>query len=196
MKSGNLLASSAHALVNTVNCVGVMGKGIALAFKRKYPEMFDDYVRRCDRGEVRLGEPYVYDAGNRLILNFPTKDHWRAVSRLEDIVAGLEHLTKHYRAWGIRSLAVPPLGCGNGQLTRTNPIAPSASCWPAPPETRLACRTSSGRAVSTASRGGAKNCPHLNCRAGSDYVGSRIRTGTAAPPVVSAASCRTPGARR
>lgn len=113
---GNLLASSAQTLVNTVNCVGVMGKGIALAFKREYPEMFQDYVRRCDRREIRLGEPYVYPAGNRLVLNFPTKDHWRAVSRLEDIVAGLEHLKKHYREWGIESLAVPPLGCGNGQL--------------------------------------------------------------------------------
>jgi O-acetyl-ADP-ribose deacetylase (regulator of RNase III)/uncharacterized protein YwgA len=116
LTSGNLLASSAQTLVNTVNCVGVMGKGVALAFKRKYPEMYKDYVRRCDRGEVRLGEPYVYDAGDRLIINFPTKDHWRGVSRLEDIVAGLEHLKKHYRDWGVRSLAVPPLGCGNGQL--------------------------------------------------------------------------------
>lgn len=116
LTSGNLLASSAQTLVNTVNCVGVMGKGIALAFKRKYPEMFEDYVRRCDRDEVRLGQPYIYDVGNRKILNFPTKDHWRAVSRLEDIVEGLEYLKKHYREWGIQSLAVPPLGCGNGQL--------------------------------------------------------------------------------
>ncbi len=116
LTSGNLLASSAQTLVNTVNCVGVMGKGIALAFKRKYPEMFADYARRCNRGEVRLGEPYVFNTGNRLILNFPTKDHWRSVSRLEDLVAGLEYLKKHYREWGITSLAVPPLGCGNGQL--------------------------------------------------------------------------------
>lgn len=114
--SGDLLTSSAQTLVNTVNCVGIMGKGIALAFKRRYPDMFQDYVQRCRRREVRLGRPYVYHAADRLILNFPTKNHWRAVSRLEDIVAGLEHLESHYREWGITSLAVPPLGCGNGQL--------------------------------------------------------------------------------
>ncbi|WP_214103259.1 type II toxin-antitoxin system antitoxin DNA ADP-ribosyl glycohydrolase DarG [Acrocarpospora catenulata] len=114
--SGDLLASHAQTLVNTVNCVGIMGKGIALAFKRRYPEMFKDYVQRCDRGEVRLGEPYVFRADDHLIVNFPTKNHWRAVSRLEDIVAGLQHLERHYREWGITSIAVPPLGCGNGQL--------------------------------------------------------------------------------
>lgn len=114
--TGNLLASQAQTLVNTVNCVGIMGKGIALAFKRRYPAMFADYVRRCDRHEVVLGKPYVFHAADHLIVNFPTKDHWRAVSRLEDIVAGLEHLERHYREWGITSLAVPPLGCGNGQL--------------------------------------------------------------------------------
>jgi O-acetyl-ADP-ribose deacetylase (regulator of RNase III)/uncharacterized protein YwgA len=114
--SGDLLKSRAQTLVNTVNCVGVMGKGIALAFRRRYPEMFKDYVARCDRGEVRLGEPYLYKASDRWIVNFPTKRHWRAVSRLEDIVAGLEYLEKHYKDWGITSLAVPPLGCGNGQL--------------------------------------------------------------------------------
>lgn len=114
--SGDLLSSKAQTLVNTVNCVGIMGKGIALAFKRRYPDMFKDYVRRCDRGEVQLGRPYVYSAPDHLIVNFPTKHHWRAVSRLEDIVAGLEYLQAHYREWGITSLAVPPLGCGNGQL--------------------------------------------------------------------------------
>lgn len=115
-KSGDLLTSKAQTLVNTVNCVGVMGKGIALAFKRKYPRMYDDYVARCNRGEVKLGNPYLYKAADHMIVNFPTKDHWRAVSRLEDIVAGLEFLKLHYQAWGITSLAVPPLGCGNGQL--------------------------------------------------------------------------------
>lgn len=114
--SGDLLASSAQTLVNTVNCVGVMGKGIALAFKHRYPEMFADYVARCKRGEVRLGHPYPYQADDHLVINFPTKQHWRAVSRLEDIVAGLRYLEQHYRQWGVTSLAVPPLGCGNGQL--------------------------------------------------------------------------------
>jgi O-acetyl-ADP-ribose deacetylase (regulator of RNase III) len=116
LTTGDLLSSHAQTLVNTVNCVGVMGKGIALAFKRSYPAMYKDYVRRCDRGDVRLGRPYVYQAPDRLIVNFPTKDHWRAVSRLGDIVAGLEYLKDHYREWGIRSIAIPPLGCGNGHL--------------------------------------------------------------------------------
>ena len=114
--SGDLLESKLQTIVNTVNTVGVMGKGIALAFKKRYPEMYDDYVARCDRGEVRLGEPYVYRASDHVIVNFPTKRHWRSVSRLSDIVAGLESLEANYRQWGITSIAVPPLGCGNGQL--------------------------------------------------------------------------------
>jgi uncharacterized protein YwgA/O-acetyl-ADP-ribose deacetylase (regulator of RNase III) len=93
-----------------------MGKGVALAFKKRYPDMYRDYVKRCDRREVRLGEPYVYQADDHLIVNFPTKEHWRSVSRLSDIVAGLDYLERHYKEWGIKSLAVPPLGCGNGQL--------------------------------------------------------------------------------
>lgn len=113
---GDLLKSSMHALVNTVNTVGIMGKGVALAFKKRYPDMYRDYVGRCDRGEVRLGEPYVYRASDHVIVNFPTKQHWRSVSRLSDIEAGLDYLEGHYKEWQIRSLAVPPLGCGNGQL--------------------------------------------------------------------------------
>lgn len=113
---GDLLKSNMHALVNTVNTVGIMGKGVALGFKKRYPSMYRDYVRRCDRHEVKLGEPYVYKADDHLIVNFPTKQHWRSVSRLSDIVAGLEYLERHYKDWKIRSLAVPPLGCGNGQL--------------------------------------------------------------------------------
>jgi uncharacterized protein YwgA/O-acetyl-ADP-ribose deacetylase (regulator of RNase III) len=113
---GDLLKSSMHALVNTVNTVGIMGKGVALAFKKRYPAMNLDYVKRCDRHEVKLGLPYVYQADDHLIVNFPTKDHWRSVSRLSDIVAGLEHLERNYKNWNIQSLAVPPLGCGNGQL--------------------------------------------------------------------------------
>jgi len=113
---GDLLKSNMHALVNTVNTVGIMGKGVALEFKKRYPAMYLDYVKRCDRHEVKLGEPYVYQADDHLIVNFPTKQHWRSVSRLSDIVAGLEYLEGHYKDWEIRSLAVPPLGCGNGQL--------------------------------------------------------------------------------
>jgi len=94
-----------------------MGKGIALEFRKKFPEMFKDYEMRCKRREVRLGEPYLYK--NLIppwILNFPTKDHWRSVSRIEDIIRGLEYLIHHYKEWGITSIAFPPLGCGHGQL--------------------------------------------------------------------------------
>jgi O-acetyl-ADP-ribose deacetylase (regulator of RNase III)/uncharacterized protein YwgA len=114
---GNLFESKAQTIVNTVNCVGVMGKGVALEFKKRFPEMFEDYERRCQRHEVKLGRPYMF---KRLIppwiLNFPTKDHWRSVANLEAIVDGLKYLLQHYKEWEITSLAVPPLGCGQGQL--------------------------------------------------------------------------------
>jgi O-acetyl-ADP-ribose deacetylase (regulator of RNase III) len=115
--TGDLLDSDAQTLVNAVNCVGVMSKGIALAFKRRFPDMFADYAERCQRGEVHLGELYLY-RGPSLpsILNFPTKAHWRSPAKLEDIVAGLAYLETHYQEWGITSLAVPALGCGAGQL--------------------------------------------------------------------------------
>jgi len=114
---GNIFESKAQTLTNTVNCVGVMGKGVALDFKKHFPDMFQDYVRRCERHEVKLGEPYLYKRVTPpWILNFPTKDHWRSVARLEDIVRGLKFLEQRYREWGITSLAVPPLGCGQGQL--------------------------------------------------------------------------------
>lgn len=117
VREGDIFKSSAQTLVNTVNCVGVMGKGIALGFRKRFPAMHDDYVLRCERGEVQLGRPYLYtQAGGPWILNFPTKDHWRSVSRLTDIEAGLEFLEANYRAWGITSLAVPPLGSGLGGL--------------------------------------------------------------------------------
>jgi O-acetyl-ADP-ribose deacetylase (regulator of RNase III)/uncharacterized protein YwgA len=114
---GDLFESQAQTLVNTVNCVGVMGKGIALEFKKRFPEMFADYVERCRRQEVKLGEPYLYSSlVPPWVLNFPTKDHWRSITNLRDIVRGLEYLEEHYQEWGITSLAVPPLGCGQGQL--------------------------------------------------------------------------------
>lgn len=116
--SGNLLDSSAQTHVNTVNCVGVMGKGIALDFKNRYPAMFKDYARRCQHNEVILGEPYLFrQLLDPWVVNFPTKDHWRSLSRIEDIEAGLKYLVDHADSWGITSLAIPPLGCGNGQLS-------------------------------------------------------------------------------
>jgi O-acetyl-ADP-ribose deacetylase (regulator of RNase III) len=114
---GDLFASKAQTLVNTVNCVGVMGKGIALEFKKRFPSLFEDYADRCGRGEVRIGEPYLYRGdGAKQVLNFPTKGHWRSPSRLADIADGLDHFVKHYKAWGITSIAFPRLGCGNGGL--------------------------------------------------------------------------------
>ena len=115
-KSGNLLHSSAQVLTNTVNCVGVMGKGIALQFKNSFPEMFEDYKMKCEKGEVKLGEPYLWDNGQVQILNFPTKGHWKENSRLEDIEAGLKYLAANYEKMGINSISLPPLGCGNGGL--------------------------------------------------------------------------------
>jgi O-acetyl-ADP-ribose deacetylase (regulator of RNase III)/uncharacterized protein YwgA len=116
-KVGDLFESKCQTLVNTVNTVGIMGTGIALEFKKLFPDMYEDYVRCCAEGKVRLGEPYLY---KRLtppwILNFPTKKHWRSVSNLSDIVRGLKYLEQHYKEWGITSIALPPLGCGHGQL--------------------------------------------------------------------------------
>jgi O-acetyl-ADP-ribose deacetylase (regulator of RNase III) len=118
---GNLLKAPAEALVNTVNTVGVMGKGIALQFRQAFPEMYRAYEKACKEGEVRLGEVQVYDLGGlvggpRWIINFPTKGHWRADSRLADIENGLADLVVKVRELKIRSIAVPPLGCGNGGL--------------------------------------------------------------------------------
>jgi O-acetyl-ADP-ribose deacetylase (regulator of RNase III) len=118
---GNLLEAPAEALVNTVNTVGVMGKGIALQFRQAYPEMYRAYEKACKDGEVRLGEVQTFDLGGlagspRWLINFPTKGHWRAASRLADIETGLVDLVAKIRKLNIRSIAVPPLGCGNGGL--------------------------------------------------------------------------------
>lgn len=114
---GDLFESRAQTLVNTVNCVGVMGKGVAEQFKKRFPGMFEDYKRRTDRKSVRLGEPYLYRNSSGIqIVNFPTKNYWRSPSRLTDIEHGLDYLSSHVEEWGITSLAMPPLGCGNGGL--------------------------------------------------------------------------------
>jgi O-acetyl-ADP-ribose deacetylase (regulator of RNase III)/uncharacterized protein YwgA len=114
---GDLFLSDAQTLVNTVNCVGVMGKGVAQKFKQLFPIMFEDYVKRCARREVKLGQPYpFYDSSGVLIVNFPTKDHWRSPSRLSDIEKGLDVFVCNFEKWGIESVAFPPLGCGNGGL--------------------------------------------------------------------------------
>jgi len=117
---GNLLEADADALVNTVNTVGIMGKGIALQFRRAYPEMFKDYARAAKSREVALGAMHVWPTGlmtsPRFIINFPTKGHWRSSSRIEDIDRGLDDLVRVIQEHSIRSIAIPPLGCGNGGL--------------------------------------------------------------------------------
>jgi O-acetyl-ADP-ribose deacetylase (regulator of RNase III) len=120
LTDGDLLQQHVDAIVNTVNTVGVMGKGIALQFKQKWPENFRAYEKACKRGEVQTGKMFIYDAGGLLkpqyIINFPTKRHWRGKSQVEDIEAGLVDLIHQVKRLGIRSIALPPLGCGNGGL--------------------------------------------------------------------------------
>lgn len=118
---GDLLsAPDVDAIVNTVNCVGVMGKGIALQFKKKWPSNFKAYSNACKKGEVTLGRMFTYDLGSlatpKYIINFPTKMHWRSPSKLEDIQLGLNDLIKVIKKCNIESIAIPPLGCGNGGL--------------------------------------------------------------------------------
>lgn len=118
VKIGNIFESKCTTIVNTVNCVGVMGKGIALEFKKRYPAMYRDYVEKCNQGEVKPGKPFVYqDSDGTRILNFPTKDHWRSPSRLSYVIDGLDWFIENYEDYGISSIAFPPLGCGNGGLT-------------------------------------------------------------------------------
>lgn len=117
---GNLLEDKAEALVNTVNCVGVMGKGIALQFRQAYPECFADYKRACDAKDVKPGYLHVHETGSFLgpkyIVNFPTKRHWKGKSKIEDITSGLDALRQWIVQSGVQTIALPPLGCGNGGL--------------------------------------------------------------------------------
>jgi O-acetyl-ADP-ribose deacetylase (regulator of RNase III) len=118
--TGDIVRAGTEALVNTVNTVGVMGRGIALQFKEAFPANFKAYAAACRQGEVQPGRMFVYDTGElthpRYIINFPTKRHWRGKSRIEDIRAGLEALVAEIRARHIRSVAIPPLGSGLGGL--------------------------------------------------------------------------------
>lgn len=119
-RNGDLLADGAEALVNAVNCVGVMGAGVALAFRRKFPENFRAYAAACRSGGVEPGRMFVFETGGdsppRYLINFPTKRHWKDPSRMEDIVAGISSLREEVRARAIRSVALPALGCGLGGL--------------------------------------------------------------------------------
>lgn len=142
LTKGNLLEAPAEALVNTVNTAGIMGKGIALQFKQAYPQMFRAYESDCKAGDVKLGKVQVFDLGGlvggpRWIINFPTKGHWRAGSRMADIESGLQDLVATIKRLQIRSIAVPPLGCGNGRLD-WNEVRPRIeSAFAALPEVRV-----------------------------------------------------------
>lgn len=130
--TGNLLQADVEALVNTVNCDGFMGKGIALQFKQAWPGNFDAYAKACLAEQVRPGQMFIWETGRmvnpRYIINFPTKRHWRGKSRITDIQDGLHALVADVQRLGIKSIAVPPLGCGNGGLdwSEVRPLIESA----------------------------------------------------------------------
>jgi O-acetyl-ADP-ribose deacetylase (regulator of RNase III) len=117
---GNILKHDADALVNTVNCVGVMGRGVALQFRRAFPENYDAYRKEAKAGQIQPGRMFVFERAAfdspRFIVNFPTKRHWKGKSRIEDIESGLADLVRVIQERGIRSIAIPPLGCGLGGL--------------------------------------------------------------------------------
>src|SRR3954470_15226933 len=118
--TGDILKADVEALVNTVNCVGIMGRGIALQFKNAFPENFKAYAAACSRDDVQPGRMFVFETGTmtnpKYIINFPTKRHWRGKSRMEDIESGLRALVAEIRRRGIQSIAIPPLGSGLGGL--------------------------------------------------------------------------------
>lgn len=133
-KKGDILAEDAEALVNTVNCVGIMGRGIALQFKNAFPQNFKSYATACKKNEVLPGKMFVFETGQlvnpRFIINFPTKRHWQGKSRMEDIDAGLVALAEEIRSLKIRSIAIPPLASGLGGLdwSKVRPRIEAALC--------------------------------------------------------------------
>lgn len=124
LKEGNLLKANVEALVNTVNTVGVMGKGIALQFREAYPENYQAYKSACQKGEVKIGKMHIFFTNQlenpRYIINFPTKQHWRRKSKLSDLKLGLIDLRNVIQELRISSIAIPPLGCGSGGLAWTD----------------------------------------------------------------------------
>ncbi len=119
-KTGNIIREDVEALVNTVNCVGIMGRGVALQFKDAFPDNFKAYAEACKHQNVQPGRMFVFETGKlmnpRVIINFPTKRHWRGKSRIEDIDSGLRSLSEVIHNYNIRSIAIPPLGSGLGGL--------------------------------------------------------------------------------
>lgn len=121
---GSLFESPAKVLVNTVNTVGVMGKGIAKTFKQVYPDMFSRYQRLCETDQLKVGKLWLYKTDHKWILNFPTKVHWRQPSKPEFIEAGLKAFVSSYATQGVSSIAFPRLGCGNGELDWPTVVQP------------------------------------------------------------------------
>ena len=116
-KQGNIFDSKCETLVNPINCVGVMGKRLALAFKNKFPKMYEVYRKDCSLNKIKVGKVYpYYEDGNIRVLNFPTKVHWKTNSKIQYIEKGLEFFVNNYEKYGIKSIAFPLLGCGNGGL--------------------------------------------------------------------------------
>jgi O-acetyl-ADP-ribose deacetylase (regulator of RNase III) len=120
----DLFLSPARVLVNTVNTVGVMGKGIAKSFKQIYPDMFREYQDLCEKGAFNIGNLWLYKTPNKWVLNFPTKKHWRQPSKPEFIEEGLKKFIDTYHVYGITSISFPLLGCGNGELDWETQVRP------------------------------------------------------------------------
>jgi len=121
---GNMFESPAQVLVNTVNTVGIMGKGVALTFKKVYPDMFKNYRQFCENKTFEMGKLYLYKTPGKWVLNFPTKINWRNPSKLEYIEQGLKKFSETYKEKGIKSIAFPKLGCGNGGLDFESQVKP------------------------------------------------------------------------
>lgn len=116
--------SNCEAIVNTVNCVGVMGAGLALEFSLRYPTMLEEYKKDCENKLVNIGKVNIYKDENQIILNFPTKYHWKFPSKIEWIEKGLEFIVQNYKKWNVKSIAIPPLGCSNGGLNFEKEVKP------------------------------------------------------------------------
>ncbi len=125
IENGNILNSSMQTIINPVNCVGIMGKGLALSYKKKYPEMFNDYKDKCKNNEIKIGKPHIYKINSEFqILNFPTKIHYRNKSHINYIESSLKFIVENYKSLNITSLAIPRIGCGLGGLDWENEVYP------------------------------------------------------------------------
>lgn len=118
IKNSNIFNSQCQTLVNTINCVGVMGKGLALEMKNRYPEMFSLYQDFCNKQLIDIGKLWIYKSDDKWILNFPTKKHWKNNSEYEYIEAGMKKFVETYKEKGITTIAFPMLGCNNGGLNK------------------------------------------------------------------------------